>query len=572
MDEPRLQAFRVRGRKRTTDAALRPDHARDLDLAPELIPVVGDVVDKLVRGDGDEVDIHDLGDRPHPAHRRAAGRADHRRFGDRRVDHPPRPELRQQATGSRVSPAVDADILADDKDRLVPPHLFRLRLAERLAVRHDPDAELLLDFLGLRLLELRENIPRVAPRRGPKPLPHLILGRADLRPHRPLGLDQRPLLRPVRIDVDIVLQLGHVRQRALLREADRLLDGRLRPVMDRLHLRCGQDARLDQAPREQLDRVALPPFPLLVPGAVGARIVDRMPVVAVGLRLDQRRPFAGPRSLHRTLHDLAHREYVLPVHYLARYPVGRRPLRHVRDLRGEGGALHPGLVERDRHPIAVVLTDVDDRQAAEEGGAHVQRLVEGAGIRGAFAEEAKDDAVRPLQVLRQRAAGRDRDVPRHNAGRAQVSPLDVGDVHRAAPPPAVAGRRAEQLGHHCVPVRLPLLLIAGHQVTHGAAVPVPAVGAGNQVARRDRRDRADRDPLLARGEVRGAADRQGAQQSVDRVLEVADLTHPPQHLGQLFFGIAARAQRIGDLLGQRGAGRGSLDHIGCIPHGSRKPA
>ena len=87
---------------------------------------------------------------------------------------------------------------------------------------------------------------------------------------------------------------------------------------------------------------------------------------------------------------------------------------------------------------------------------------------------------------------------------------------------------------------------------------MPAVGAGNQVARRDRRDRADRDPLLARGEVRGAADRQGAQQSVDRVLEVADLTHPPQHLGQLFFGIAARAQRIGDLLGERGAGRNAV--------------
>ena len=54
-----------------------------------------------------------------------------------RVDHPLRPEAVEQAIGDEVRAAVDADVLAQDDDRLVALHLFGHRGAQRLAIGHD---------------------------------------------------------------------------------------------------------------------------------------------------------------------------------------------------------------------------------------------------------------------------------------------------------------------------------------------------------------------------------------------------------------------------------------------------
>src|SRR5256885_1154983 len=77
--------------------------------------------------------------------------------------------------------------------------------------------------------------------RGAELAAHLIFGSPDVGEDRPLGLDLRSQLRRIGIDIDVIFQLGDVRRRALLREADRLLDRGLRPVSRRLHFRLRED-------------------------------------------------------------------------------------------------------------------------------------------------------------------------------------------------------------------------------------------------------------------------------------------------------------------------------------------
>ena len=69
---------------------------------------------------------------------------------------------------------------------------------------------------------------------------------------------------------------------------------------------------------------------------------------------------------------------------------------------------------------------------------------------------------------RERRAGRDAHAAADDAVRAEDAGVDVGDVHRAALALAVAGRLAEQLGHHQRRV-----------AALGDAVAVAAVGAGD---------------------------------------------------------------------------------------------
>ncbi len=98
-------------------------------------------------------------------------------------------------------------------------------------------------------------------------------------------------------------------------------------------------------------------------------------------------------------------------------------------------------------------------------------------------------------------AGGHRDVAAHDAGGAQVALLHVGDVHRATPAQAVAGLAAAQLGHHLVIVFLLGLFGLGDDCAPGVAVPVAAVGAGDQIVVAQDRDGADGDGLLAGVEV-----------------------------------------------------------------------
>src|SRR6185437_6422726 len=54
-------------------------------------------------------------------------------FGDRRVDDPARPEFLQQALADLVGALVLRDLLAEQEDAVVAPHLLSDRVAQGLA-------------------------------------------------------------------------------------------------------------------------------------------------------------------------------------------------------------------------------------------------------------------------------------------------------------------------------------------------------------------------------------------------------------------------------------------------------
>ena len=99
-------------------------------------------MDQLVHRDGDEVDIHQFGNRSHPPQGRADARAGNRGLGDGGVNDAVGAELGQQAAGGLIGTAVETDILAEDEDSVVTPHLLCLGGRHGLADRHCVHAEL----------------------------------------------------------------------------------------------------------------------------------------------------------------------------------------------------------------------------------------------------------------------------------------------------------------------------------------------------------------------------------------------------------------------------------------------
>jgi hypothetical protein len=95
------------------------------------------VVDDLVEGQEREVERHHLGDRPQPDERGADCDACDRLLGDRRVAHAPLPELLDHPLGDLVGALVLADLLAEEEDGRVAPHLLLHGLVEGLAHRDD---------------------------------------------------------------------------------------------------------------------------------------------------------------------------------------------------------------------------------------------------------------------------------------------------------------------------------------------------------------------------------------------------------------------------------------------------
>ena len=102
----------------------------------------------------------------------------------------------------------------------------------------------------------------------------------------------------------------------------------------------------------------------------------------VGERLDQGRAAAVPGPADRGLRHLVDRLHVVAVHHHRVETVGGGPVR--------GGPGHRGhRADRGVLHVLVVLADEDDRQLPH--GGQVERLVEGADVGGAVAEEADRD-------------------------------------------------------------------------------------------------------------------------------------------------------------------------------------
>ena len=98
---------------------------------------------------------------------------------------------------------------------------------------------------------------------------------------------------------------------------------------------------------------------------------------------------------------------------------------------------------------------------------------------------------------------------------------EVGDVHRAAEPLAVARPLAEHLGHHPADVRARRDQVAVRAVVADEVVVVAHHARG-----------ADRDRLLADAAVRGAEDHALLEELRGAVLEAPDQQHQPVLLEQ----------------------------------------
>ena len=169
---------------------------------------------------------------------------------------------------------------------------------------------------------------------------------------------------------------------------------------------------------------------------------------------------------------------------------------------------------------AVVLADEYDRHLPELGEVH--RLVEGADVGRAVAEERDRDARLAAHLEGERRADHGRQAAADDGVRAHVAAGDVVEVHRAAVAVRAALDLAVQLGHHLVR-RRPV----------GEHVPVRAVGRADHVVLLERAADADGDRLLADARMQETGEVAGAEALLDLLLETPDQQHLAEELDQL---------------------------------------
>ena len=119
----------------TREAAARGQPHHDRNRRAGAVVLLGRDRDQVVPAAGDEVGELHLGHRAHAHDRGASAAGDDRGLRERRVDHAPRPELFLEAERHLERAAVDADVLAEDEDARVAPHLLAEPVGDRLQVR-----------------------------------------------------------------------------------------------------------------------------------------------------------------------------------------------------------------------------------------------------------------------------------------------------------------------------------------------------------------------------------------------------------------------------------------------------
>jgi hypothetical protein len=138
VDEERVVAARVMCRGRAAGAHAAAQHDRDLQAAVRHVLQLRGLVDQLAHRVEDEVDEHEIDDRPGAARGRAGAHADEAALGDRGVAQPLRPVLLVQPERRLEVAAARADALADDEDCRVALHLLGQPLARRRDVGQLP--------------------------------------------------------------------------------------------------------------------------------------------------------------------------------------------------------------------------------------------------------------------------------------------------------------------------------------------------------------------------------------------------------------------------------------------------
>ena len=222
-----------------------------------------------------------------------------------------------------------------------------------------------------------------------------------------------------------------------------------------------------------------------------------MSAVPISQAFDQGRPAAGARLVIGGARGAIDDVGVVAVDDDARQPIGGgavgRRMRH----RGD-------VADRRIFHVEIVLADEDHRQLPHCG--EIQRLVEGADIGGAVAEEADRDVVLAL-VLRApgRAAG-DRQMRADDRVGAHDAVIGGGQVHRAALAAHQAVVALHQLAQHLFELH------AARQ-----RVGVAAIGAERKIARFHGGGAAGGDRFLAERQMARALD-QILQEQIERAL------------------------------------------------------
>src|SRR5699024_7457008 len=282
----------------------------------------------------------------------------------------------------------------------------------------------------------------------------------------------------------------------------------------RCHLVGGADAVVHEEGRKARQGVLFHPGGLLLLGLVGRGVALEVAALAVGLALEQRRALAGPRPCHGLGGRLVDGQGVVAVNRDAGDVVGRAAVCDV--LYG----LVPVLAHRNA--VVVVLAYEDDGQLPD--GGHVERLVEGALVRGAVTEEADADLIRAAYLGGEARARGDAVSRADDAVGAEDALVPVRDVHGAALALAVACLPAEELSHHEVEV-----------ATLGNDVAVAPVRAGDEVVVAQAFADGGRYRLLAQVQVDEAGYLALCKQPRSRALEVPYAAHLHIHILHLLF-------------------------------------
>ena len=240
---------------------------------------------------------------------------------------------------------------------------------------------------------------------------------------------------------------------------------------ERLELAIGEHFYRLKVLFHHKDGIALFPFGLFFPSAVGTRIRVGVAKIPIGLGFDQRGTLTAARAFGGFFHCPAHCQHIHAVHHFTGDAIGAGTAGDIRQL-GD-------FLERHRHAIHIVFCNEDYRQIPD--ACHIERFVKGAFIGCAIAEEAYYHPVGSLQFLGECRTDSHRDVTPNNTGGSQIAMLHVGNMHGATLPLAVAAAFAQYFCHHFVVVVLFGIQCFGRLIAVCVGMTMPAMCARDQI-------------------------------------------------------------------------------------------
>ena len=225
---------------------------------------------------------------------------------------------------------------------------------------------------------------------------------------------------------------------------------------------------------------------------------------AVGAALEQRGPIAISGAVDGQAGCLVNGQDVVAVDVDSGHSVAVAPAGHA----GVAGRVGKGHLGRE----LVVLAHEQHRQLPDAG--HVEAFVEGAVVDGAVAEEGDGHLIGLEHLETISGPGGLKDARADDPAGAHHAGFGSEQVHAAAAPLRAAGRAAEQLGEQ----------LAGRHAL-GQGVPVPAVGAEDDVVAAQMRTNPGGDRLLPHVRMTGPMNQPALMRSRQLLLAAPDQDH-----------------------------------------------